>query len=552
MFQHLTETFKDYKAKYIKDDLTAGISVASISLPQAMAFSLIVGINPIFGVYTHIVATICASFLSISNYIIIGPTNLIAVAIASNLKLISPENYLQSVFMLTLMVGVIQLILGFLRVGNLVNYISHGVVIGLTTGVAFVIAAGQIGNILGVSPENEYNALTTIYSTFKNIDQTNLYSLILGLVTIVIIIILNNLKINIPSYLVAIIIGIASVSLFNLENQLEIIGEFSATFPRPHMIKFNLITMQKLLSSVFSIAILSFIQILSIIKVMEEKSDDSIDVNREFVNLGIINLLVSFFRGFVVTGSFSKSFANYESGAYSRLSGFFSGLSALIIVLVFSSIIKTLPIATLAAIILVVAYNLIDFPEISTCFKTTNFDGAVFLATFVMTIISPRLDYAVYFGVIVSIIFVLKRSSNINSDYLTYNSKDDSFVKKQSGELNKEDYIIINLSGIMHFNVSDNLKEEFDKSEIEKDKYVIRMRDVEYIDITVIKELERFIDKVKGRGGEVYLSGVSEENYERIKVYGITKKIDEDHIFRAGEEIFSSTKDAIDEIDKFE
>ena len=550
MFQHLTKTLKNYKAKYIKDDLTAGISVASISLPQAMAFSLIVGINPIFGVYTHIVATICASFLSISNYIIIGPTNLIAVSIASNLKLISPENYLQSVFMLTLMVGIVQLIFGLLKIGNLVNYISHGVVIGLTTGVAFIIAAGQLENIFGISPENEYNALTTVYSVFEKIDQTNLHALLLGLVTILVIVILNNLKINIPSYLIAIIIGIGSVKFFNLENQLEVIGEFSANFPRPYMIKFNLVTMQKLLSSVMSVAILSFIQILSIIKVMEEKTDDSIDVNREFVNLGIINLVVSFFRGFVVTGSFSKSFANYESGAYSRLSGFFSGVSALIIILVFSSIIKILPIATLAAIILVVAYNLIDFHEISTCFRTTRFDGIVFLATFIMTIISPRLDYAVYFGVIVSIIFVLKRSSNMNSDYLAYNSSDGSFVKKQSKELHKEDYIVINLSGIMHFNVSDNLKEEFDKSEIEKDQYVIRMRDVEYIDITVIKELERFIDKIKKRGGEVYLSGVDEDNYERLKEYGIMEKINEKHIFRADEEIFASTKDAIDEIDK--
>ncbi|MGM0438237.1 MAG: SulP family inorganic anion transporter [Bacillota bacterium] len=549
MFQHLTKTFKNYKAKYIKDDLIAGISVASISLPQAMAFSLIVGINPIFGVYTHIIATICASFLSISNYIIIGPTNLIAVAIASNLKLISPENYLQSVFMLTLMVGIIQLILGFLRVGDLVNYISHGVVIGLTTGVAFVIAAGQLENILGVSPENEYNTLTTIYSTFEKIDQANLYALALGLFTIIIILILNNLKINIPSYLVAVIIGIVSVKFFNFENQLEIIGEFSATFPRPHMIKINLVTMQKLLSSVFSIAILSFIQILSIIKVMEEKTDDYIDVNREFVNLGIINMTVSFFRGFVVTGSFSKSFANYESGAYSRLSGFFSGVSALVIILAFSSLIKSLPIATLAAIILVVAYNLIDFSEILTCFRTTRFDAAVFLSTFLMTIISPRLDYAVYFGVIVSIIFVLKRSSNIKSDYLTYNSSDDSFIRKKSKELKKEDYIVINLSGIMQFNVSDNLKEEFNNNEIEKDKYIIRMRDIEYIDITVIKELERFIDKIKGRDGEVYLSGVDKRTYEKLKEYGIITKIEEDHVFRAGEKIFSSTKDAIDEID---
>ena len=551
MFQHLTKTFKNYKIKYIKDDLTAGLSVASISLPQAMAFSLIVGINPIFGVYTHIIATICASFLTISNYIIIGPTNLIAVAIASNLKLISPENYLQSVFMLTLMVGIIQLVFGFLRIGNLVNFISHGVVIGLTTGVAFIIAAGQIENILGVSPENDYNAITTVYSVLEKLNNANLYAVFLGVGTIILLIVLNNLKINIPSYLIAIIVGIFSVKFFDLKTQVEIIGDFSASFPRPYMIDFNLSTMQKLLSSVFSIAILSFIQILSIIKVMEEKSDDSIDVNREFVNLGIINIVVSFFRGFVVTGSFSKSFANYESGAYSRLSGFFSGVSALIIILVFSSIIKVLPIATLAAIILVVAYNLIDIQEISTCFRTTRFDGIVFLATFLMTIISPRLDYAVYFGVIVSIIFVLKRSSNINSDYLTYDSSDDSFVKKPSKELDKEDYIVINLSGIMHFNVSDNLKEEFDKTKIEKDQYVIRMRDVEYIDITVIKELERFINKVQKRGGEVYLSGVDNENYKSLKEYGITDKIDEKHIFRAGEEIFSSTKDAIDEIDKY-
>ncbi len=549
MFNNFKNTIINYKAKYIKKDLAAGLSVASISLPQAMAVALIIGVNPVFGIYTHIIDTICASFLTISDYIIIGPTNIIAVAIASNLNVISPENYLQSIFLLTLLVGIIQLVFGFMKIGNLVNYISHGVVIGLTTGVAFIIASGQLVNILGVNSVNSYNVITTIYSVFKQIDQLNPYALFLGIISLFSIVLIKKSKLNIPSYLSAIILSIILVKLFDLSSNLEVIGSFTATIPKPSIPNFDFNIMKNLLSSVFSIAILAFIQIVSILKVLEQKTEESIDINREFKNLGVINIIISFFRGFVVTGSFSKSFANYEAGAYSRLSGLFSGLSTLFIILLFTPLVKSIPIATLSAIIIIVSYNMIDTKEISACFKTTKFDSIVFIITFVMTILSPRLDYAVYFGVVISSVIILKRTSDINSSYYTYDKEEDSIISKNKREIEKEDYIIINLSGIMQYNVSDNLKEEFNRSEIENDKYIIRIRDIEYIDLTTMKELERFIKKIHNRGGEVYLSGVNEEIYNRLNKYGIIEKISENNIFRAEEELFSSTKNAIDEIE---
>ena len=549
MFKNFKNTIKHYKAKYIKKDLAAGLSVASISLPQAMAVALIIGVNPVFGIYTHIVATICASFLTISDYIIIGPTNIIAVAIASNLKVISPENYLQSIFLLTLLVGIIQLIFGFMKIGNLVNYISHGVVIGLTTGVALIIASGQLVNILGVNSENSYNVITTIYSVFKQIDQLNPYALFIGIFSLLSIVLIEKSSINIPSYLATIILSILTVKLCGLSSDLEVIGSFSATIPKPSIPSFDLNILKNLLSSVFSISILAFIQIVSILKVLEQKTKESININREFKNLGVINIITSFFKGFVVTGSFSKSFANYEAGAYSRLAGLFSGVSTLLIILLFTPLVKRIPIATLSAIIIIVSFNMIDIKEIAACFKTTKFDSIVFIITFIMTILSPRLDYAVYFGVVISAVIILKRTSDINSSYYTYNKEEDIIVSKNKKEVEKNEYVIINLSGIMQYNVSDNLKKELDRSEIENDKYIIRIRDIEYIDLTTMKELDRFIEKVHNRGGEVYISGVNDEIYKLLSEYGIIKIISEKNIFRAEEKLFSSTKSAIDEIE---
>src|SRR6056297_1798586 len=161
--ENIISTIQNYKRKYFKSDIYAGLSVATLCIPQNMAYALIAGLNPIYGLYTSIISQIISTLTGKSSYIIVGPTNLMAMAIASNLNMVNQSRYLEMVILLTFLVGIFQTIAGFLKLGKLVKYVSHPVIIGLTSGAAIIIGIGQIKNFLGVSIGRTYNVFIEIY-----------------------------------------------------------------------------------------------------------------------------------------------------------------------------------------------------------------------------------------------------------------------------------------------------------------------------------------------------------------------------------------------------
>ncbi|MFW5998806.1 MAG: SulP family inorganic anion transporter [Halanaerobiaceae bacterium] len=552
--QGLIKTLKNYNLRYLKNDISSGISVATVSLPQIMGYALIAGLNPIYGIYTFIVSTIMATVVGVSDYMIVGPTNIIAVVIASslnNLGLVNQSNYIEIVFLLTFLVGVIQIILGSLKLGNLVNYVSQAVIVGLTTGVAILIGVGQLNKLLGISIDSHKNVINTLYQITLNLSDLNYYALGIGLFTLVIIVLGKKMLPGIPSYLIAIILSVLAVYVFNLDNKLELVGVMRSSLPGFKMIKFDLELLERLFSYALSIAILGFIQVLSIVKAMEKKAKQEAQLNKEFVGQGITNIVCSFFRGFVITGSFTKTFANYEAGAKTRFSQMIAGLSVLIFMILFGKVISLIPIASLAAIVILVAYYMIDKDEIIQSFKTTRFDAMVFSVTFITTILTPRLDYAIYFGVLASFILVLKNTSDINYSHISYNKNNSyAFSKKSLNEVKEDDFIVINLSGTIHFNASENLKKQFHESLRKEKVFVIRMREIEEIDLTTIREVEKFIEDVYDYGGKVIICGVNQNLKKSLEKYGLINKIGEDNIFMKENVIFYSTTEAIKKAEK--
>ncbi len=547
------EMFRNYKPGYLKKDISAGLSVAAISLPQVMGYALIAGLNPVYGLYTFIVSTIIALFFGTSNFMVVGPTNQIAVVIASGLgtlEFVHQGNYVQYVFLLTFLVGVIQIILGSLKLGDLVNYVSHAVIIGLTSGVALIIASGQLDKIFGITVE-QGNVLKTVYEVGANIYNVNLFAVIMSIITMLIIVLCKKFIPGLPSYLIAVLISVVLVYVLGWGQHLELVGNFDSSLPRFNLIKFDIQRFQDLFGLALSIAILGFTQVLSIVKALEEKAGQKAQLNKEFIGQGMINIICSFFSSFAITGSFTKTFANYEAGAESRFSEFFAGMSVLIFILIFSRIVSLIPIASLATIVVLIAYYMFDFQEIIQTFKTTRFDALVFSVTFVTTILTPRLDYAIYFGVLVSFILVLKNTSSINYSHLSYQEDGNvDFEKEELDKVKEDDFICINLSGTLHFHTAENLKERFNES-FRKDKvFVLRMREIEEIDLTTIQEIDKFIDRVQQHGGEVILSGVGDNIKLSLKKYGVLNKIDEDNIFMGESGIFNSTKEAVKEAEK--
>ena len=534
----------------IIDDITAGLSVAAIALPQNMAYALILGLDPIYGLYTSLVSMFIASFVGVSNYLIVGPTNLIVVAIASGLSGISSDQYLEAVLLLTFMMGVFQLLLAFFKLGDLVNYISRSVIGGLTAGVAIIIFSGQLDNLFGLELPSAPNVFMELYYFIINIEEANLYSVFIGFLTISILILLKRYKPGLPNYLLAMVVPVGMVYLTGWHTNLEVVENFPARLPYFTAHSFDLGFIAEYWSTALSVALLGFIQTLSVIKSLELKSGQEVELNKVFLGQGIINLGCSFFSSFGIAGSFTKSYTNYQAGANSRLSGLITAITVTLFIIFFSPLAGYIPIASLAGLVIVVAIKMVDFEEIRNSFKN-RFDSLIFLATFITTISLPRLDYAVYFGVIVSFILVLKNTSSLNYSHFEYEDRGEQFHRREmseieNGNFDKESYVLINLAGNINFNASENLKHNLDESFVKDQVFIIRLRNVENIDLTSLKELEGFIDRVNDSGGRVILCGIDNKIYQMFDRYGIVNKIGRDNVFKADEHIFSSTRSAIE------
>jgi len=544
-WKELKESTLNYNLSDFKADLWAGILVSVVAFPSVMAFAMLAGLSPITGLHSFIIATLVGVFFGVSSFMVMGPTNIIALMIASALGVLTIPNLsnMEIVIMITLLVGVIQIILSLIDFGSITSYISRPVIAGLITGVAVVIAGDQIPEIMGITVDAE-NIITSIYQTVNSINSTNFYTLFVGLSTLVVILGIRKIIPKAPDYLIGVVLSIGLVSIFGLDSHVELIGSFDSSLPSLSLPVVEPEVALNLLSYSFAIAMLGFIDVVTITEFNNRGAMNREEINKDFLSLGVVNVACSFFGGFVGGGSFSRSFVNFEAGAKTRFSQLIAGLFVLLFLLFFSSIISLLPLASLSAILILVAFQMVDFEEIKRIIKTTKFDFIIFGATFLATVFMPRLDYAVYFGILLSLILVLRNSSDVNYSYLEI--KEEKVNQQQLKELEGDDQVIIDFSGILHFNTVCNLEEDLEEAFEEGGKtFILRMRNVERVDMTTISQLEEFVDKVRDAGGDVFFAGLPKEIRKDFERYGFTEKLGKKNYFPKEQEIFSSSKKAL-------
>ncbi len=547
----IIKTLKEYKKKYLQKDLSSGISIAALSVPQNMAYALIVGLNPVYGLTTSIISKIISTITGRSNYIIVGPTNLMAMAIASNLSFVQEESYLETVILLTLLVGVFQVMAGLFKFGKLVKYVSHPVIVGLTTGAAIIIGVGQLKNFIGISFARTYNIYIEIYHLIINFNAINYMSIVLGLLTIILIIIVEKSHYKIPSYLLGVIATTIIVIIFGLNNHVEVVGSLNFNRFNINLPNFNPKMIINLSTKGLAVAIVGLIQTLAVVKSISNRTNEELDINKEFISQGLMNCGLSFFNGFASSASFTNTFANYQSGAKTRISELISALSILAFILFFNFFIKFIPISALAGLVLVVAYNMIDIEEIKELLNATRADTLIFISTFIATISSPRIEYAVYFGVFLSIISVVRDSSEASVGHLKYD--EDSYTKiveTDPEDIEEDEYIILDLVGDFTFSAADSFKYQLEDISEAAEGYIIRVRNIDNMDITSINELKKFIKTVQSREGEVLISGLNDRKYDILKKLGIIQLVGEEKIFFENDKILSSTLDAVEQAEK--
>lgn len=550
----LVETIRDYRKEYIRKDIIAALTVAVVAIPQCMAYALIAGVNPVYGLYTGIVSTIIGSIFGSSNQLVTGPTNAICLLVAASLRnYMGLTNVYQMLFLMTFLVGALQVFYGVVKLGKVINFVSHSVIVGFTAGAGTLIALGQLSTILGISIKNsvDMSTMEKMYYIATHIGKTNIYALGLGLMTMAIIIICKKISKNLPGALLGITIPIFFIIFFSLEQKgVKLTGTIPSSLPPFQMVDFNLNTAKAMFSGALAISIIGLVEAISIAKSIASTSRQKIDANQEFIGQGIANMAGSFFQCFPASGSFSRSAINYINGAVTRLSGILSGVVVAIVLVFFAPYAKYIPNPCLAGVLIVTGFNLIDKKEIQKIIKVGKLssDSIALWITCFSTILMPDLDYAIYTGIVLSICLYLKDTNKVPVKILIPTQGKDSTIIEQEIEYpqDKVDVLIIQLEGNLYFGSAYDLEERLDSLVQKARVFILRMKYVASIDFTSLNTLKIFVRTVREAGGILIISGVKSDLDSLLKKSNVESDIGIDNIFMSENEVFASSTNALE------
>ncbi len=398
-------------------DLIAGLTGALIVLPQGVAFATIAGMPPEYGLYAAMLPAVIAALFGSSWHLVSGPTTAISIAVFAAISPFaepSSPQFIQMVLTLTFLVGVFQLILGLARMGVLVNFISHTVVIGFTAGAALLIAASQVKNFLGINIVRGAPFHVVIEQTIAQFGNINPYVLLIGSITLATGILAKRYIPKLPYMIVAMIVGSVAAYLVNMEvgvqtTLIKTVGALAAHLPPFVIPDFSYATIHKVLFPALVVTMLALTEAVSISRSIAVKSEQRIDGNQEFIGQGLSNLVGSFFSSYASCGSFNRSGVNYAAGAQTPLATVFASIFLVLILLLVAPLASYLPTAAMAGILFLVAWGLIDFHHIFSIIRTSRAETVTLFVTLIGTLID--LEKGIFFGILLSLALYLYRVS---------------------------------------------------------------------------------------------------------------------------------------------
>jgi SulP family sulfate permease len=525
----------------LKSDMLAGITGAVIVLPQGVAFATIAGLPPEYGLYTAMVTPVVAALFGSSMHLISGPTTAISIVVFSAVSQYAEpgtDQFISMVLTITFLAGVYQFVFGLVRMGVLVNFVSHTVVVGFTAGAAILIVTSQVKHVLGVEiPRGESFVHTWMDIWFLRGD-VNYYVLIVGGVTLLSALLIKRFAPKVPPLLSSMIIGsMVAIALKGDQNGIALVGEIPARWPSFTSPDYSLSSIKLLAPQAFAIALLGLIEAVSISRSIATKSNQRIDANQEFIGQGLSNIVGSFLSSYAGSGSFTRSGVNYASGAKTPVSALFSALFLIIIVVLIAPWTAYLPVAAMGGVILVVAYNLIDMNAIRHVLKASKSETSVLLTTFFATLFL-ELEFAIYLGVLLSLVLFLARTStpdivSLAPDIDIDNNKN-ILVDVRVKPLNQCPQVkIIRIDMSVYFGSLNHIQNRISRI-IENEKcyhILILGSGINFIDLSGSEMLASEAERLKKLGGGLYFSSIKPSVYDFIGRSDFITKLGNDHFF---------------------
>lgn len=395
-------------------DLVVGLSGAILALPQSIAYALIAGLPPEYGLYAAIIPVLIACLWGSSWHLICGPTAAISIVLyasISPLAVPASQDYITLILLLTFLAGIFQWLLGLLRFGALVNFVSHSVVLGFTLGAAVVIAIGQLPNLLGLDLPAKATALASLMDLLQHLRVVDKPSLVLGVATVLVGFVLRQLLPRWPTLLITLVLGSAVVWLWPaMFGHVHLVSAFVGRLPPFSALPLDLDLVLRLLPSAVAVGMLGLVTSLSIARSIAARSQQLLDANQEVRAQGLSNIVGAFFSGSLSAGSFTRSGLSYEAGACSPLAGVFSAIWVALFAIFGAGLISHIPIPAMAGSILLIAWGLVDHRGIRSLLRVSRAEFVVMALTCLATLLL-ELQTAIYAGVLASLFFYLKRTS---------------------------------------------------------------------------------------------------------------------------------------------
>ena len=525
----------------IKADFFAGLTGAIIVLPQSVAFATIAGMPPEYGLYTAMVVPIIAALFGSSFHLVSGPTTAISIVVfAAVSKYAEPgtEEFVSLALTLTFLAGVYQLVFGLAKFGLLINFVSHNVVIGFTAGAALLIASSQIPYIVGIDIARGEDFIHTWFDIYWGVGEFNIYLLIVGLGTLMSAILVKILRPKYPNLLIGMLVGgVLAFYLSGLTDTIKTVGAMPAYFPPLSTPDFSLNSLKELAPEAFAIALLGLIEASSIGRSIATKSNQRIDANQEFVGQGASNIVGSFLSSYASSGSFTRSGVNFEAGARTPLSAILAALFLMVIVLLVAPLIAYLPLAAMAGIILLVAYNLVDFKNIRKTFKYSKSESVIFTATFLATLLF-ELEFAIYLGVLLSLMLFIAKTSTPDVHTLAFATPPGEGDRRLQS-IRKAPLVqcpqlkIIRIDMSIYFGSINHIQKQLSRIVDNQRIYhiLIVASGVNFIDLAGIEALLNENKRLKAQNGSLYFVAVKSTAFEFMQKVNFVNEIGRDNFF---------------------
>ena len=527
----LFSVMKSYTKEQFVKDVIAGIIVAIIALPLSIALALASGVTPEKGIYTAITAGFVISFLGGSRVQIAGPTAAFATIVAG----IVAKNGMDGLIIATLLAGVILILMGFLRLGNLIKFIPYTITTGFTSGIAVTIFIGQIKDFLGltiVSEEPLIETMDKLKAVFQFISTTNLQALLVGVISLLILIVWQYLPgfcKKIPPSLIAVLVGSAMVALLNMNvNTIGDLYEISNKLPTISLPSFSLKTVQNVLPDAFTIAILAAIESLLSCVVADCMVNSRHRSNMELLAQGAGNITSALFGGIPATGAIARTAANVKNGGRTPIAGMVHSVTLLLILVVLMPYAALIPMPTIAAILFMVAYNMCDWRKFVGLCKTAHKSDKIVLVTkFEMTVVFD-LVVAIEVGILLAAILFMKRMSDVTEVEGWKYVDDEDDADSLSLRVVPHNTMVYEVSGPLFFGAADKiLKITLDEK---MNCLVLRMRSVSAIDATAMHNLEQLYTDCKKKNIQIILSHVGEQPMHVMEKSGFLDKVGRENV----------------------